>query len=135
MSLPAVRAALEATLAAISPALPTAWQNVKYIPTPGQAYQRVHLLLAPPANREIGPGYTEQGFMQVALLYPIGTGFTEQEARAELIRAAFPFASTHLSGSERVLITATPEIAPAEPEDDFAKTIVRIRFEAHHAGG
>lgn len=129
--LPSVRAALETSLAAITPALPTAYENVAYTPAPGVAYQRAYLLAAAPDNTEIGPGYTERGFMQVSLFYPLGGGPAAAEARAELIRAKFPFASTHTAGGTRVLITQTPEIAPARTEDDAHMVVVRIRFESH----
>ena len=134
MSLAAIRAALETALDGISPAIQTAWENVDFEPTVGTPYQSVHLLTATPDNREIGPGYTEQGFLHVNLFYPIGNGPADAQARAALIRAAFPFRSTFAAGSETVLINATPEVGPARIEDDRYLLPVRIRFEAHIGG-
>lgn len=143
MSLALVRRALETTLAAISPALPTAWENVapentsgaETAPAASTAYQAAFLLPAPPANPEIGPGYIEQGIFQVSLFYPLGNGSADATARAALIRAAFPFASTHAASGVTVLITQTPEVGPARIEDEQYFLPVRIRFQSHIAGG
>lgn len=135
MSLTAIRAALETTLNAISPALTTIWENTDGTPVNGTAYQRVFLLPGPPRNLEIGPSYTEQGYLQVSLYYPLGTGPAAATARAEAIRAAFKFASTHTASGVTVLVTATPEIGPARTEDDLYFLPVRVRFEAQIYGG
>jgi len=135
MSLTAIRAALETTLNAISPALTTIWENTEGTPVNGTAYQRVFLLPGPPLNLEIGPSYTEQGYLQVSLYYPLGTGPAAATARAEAIRAAFKFASTHTASGVKVLVTATPEIGPARTEDDLYFLPVRVRFEAQIYGG
>jgi hypothetical protein len=136
MSLTAIRAALETTLNAISPALTTIWENTEAsTPVNGTAYQRVFLLPGPPLNLEIGPSYTEQGVLQVSLYYPLGTGPAAATARAEAIRAAFKFASTHTASGVKVLVTATPEIGPARTEDDLYFLPVRVRFEAQIYGG
>lgn len=135
MSLTAIRAALETTLNAMSPALVTIWENTEGTPVNGTAYQRVFLLPGPPRNLEIGPSYTEQGVLQVSLYYPLGTGPAAATARAEAIRAAFKFASTHTASGVTVLVTATPEIGPARTEDDLYFLPVRVRFEAQIYGG
>lgn len=135
MSLTAIRAALETTLNAISPALLTIWENTEGTPVNGTAYQRVFLLPGPPLNLEIGPSYTERGIFQVNLNYPLGTGPAAATARAEAIRAAFKFASTHTASGVTVLVTATPEIGPARTEDDLYFLPVRVRFEAQIYGG
>lgn len=134
MSLPAIRAALETALAAISPTLETAWENVPHVPTVGTPYQAVYLLTAQPDNREIGPGYTEQGYLQVNLFYPLDAGSSAASTRAELIRAAFPYARTFAASSATVLITATPEVGPARIDDDRYLLPVRIRFSAYIGG-
>lgn len=131
MSLAAIRTALETALATVSPALATQWENTPYTPVVGTPYQAVYLLTATPDNREIGPGYTEQGFLQVSLFYPLGTGAAAAVARAALIRAKFPFSATFASGGVTVIIKGTPEISPARIEDDRYLLPVRVRFEAH----
>lgn len=135
MSLAAIRSALESTLDAITPAIQTVWENVPDTTANGEPYQAVFLLPAPPLNLEIGPSYTERGIFQVNLNYPLGTGPAAATARAEAIRAAFKFASTHTASSVTVLVTATPEIGPARTEDDLYFLPVRVRFEAQIYGG
>ena len=135
MSLAAIRAALETQLATITPAISTAYENAPFTPVTGAAYQAVYLLTATPDNAEIGPGYTEQGYLQVNLFYPLGTGPAAATARAALIRAAFPYSATFASGGVTVIVKATPEVGPARIEDDRYLLPVRIRFSAYVAGG
>lgn len=134
MSLPAIRAALEGALAALSPALATAWENVPYAPVQGTPYQRVNLLTAEPANPEIGPRYTEQGYLQITLAYPLGNGPAAAAARATLIRDAF-YRGRSITGSGiTVSIERTPEIAPGRTEEDRYVVPVKIRFYSHISG-
>lgn len=131
-----VRAALEVALAAMSPALGTAWENVPYSPVTGTPYQRVNLLLAEPANDEIGGGiYMEQGFMQVSLAYPLDTGSAAAAARADLIRSTFHRGASFSASGVTVNIERTPEIAPARIEEDRYVLPVKVRFYAHIVGG
>lgn len=131
MSIVALRAALETTLNGISPALATGWENAPFKPTPGTPYQLVTLLPAPPVNPEIGPGYSELGLMQVSLFYPLNAGPAAAASRAQLIRAAFRYASTHTASGVNVHVTQTPEVGPARIEDDQYFLPVRIRYTAH----
>jgi len=85
MSDPAIRAALEVRLAAMSPALATAYENVAYTPVAGTPYQRVNLLRAQPANPEAGRFQQAQGIFQVTLEYPSNVGPSVAEARAKLL--------------------------------------------------
>ena len=155
MSLAAVRRALETALDGISPALATAWENLKFTPTPGTPYQRVNLLAAPPLNPEMGGFVQERGFMQVALAYPLEGGPGAALARAETIRATFKrgtsftvippdatftldldfTAQEYQSGpvpSITTTIANTPEIAPALFEDDRYVVPVRVPFYANY---
>ncbi len=131
MSLAAVRAALETALdAALT--LPIAWENAPYLPIPGTAYARVHLLAAPPDNPEMGGLITERGFLQVALVYPLGTGPGAALATAETIRSAFPRGASFTASGVITQIEKTPEIGPAMIEDDAYVVPVRVRFFAHY---
>ncbi len=156
MSLVAVRRALETALDGISPALATAWENLKFTPTPGTPYQRVNLLAAPPLNPEMGGFVQERGFMQVALAYPLEGGPGAALARAETIRATFKrgtsftapanepdgvtldldFTTETYSAWEPFIVTTTvantPEIAPALFEDDRYVVPVRVPFYANY---
>lgn len=131
MSIVAIRAALETTLNGIAPALATGWENAPFTPTPGTPYQLVMLMPAPPVNPEIGPGYSELGLMQVSLFYPLNAGPAAAATRAQLIRTAFAYASTHTASGVNVHVTQTPEVGPARIEDDQYFLPVRIRYTAH----
>lgn len=132
-AIPAIRAALETQLATISPAIDTAYENTPYVPTTGTPYQQVTLLPATPANAEIGPAWTEQGIFQINLFYPKDAGPAAAQARAELIRAAFPFRASFTSGAITVNIINTTEIGAARPDDDTFMVPVKIRWQARVA--
>lgn len=138
MSAGAVRNALQAALSAMSPAIAYAWENVDYNPIPGTPYARVAVLLAEPANAEVGAGartyYTEQGFMQVDLRYPLGNGPKAATDRAELIRSTFYRGASFTASGVTAHIERTPEIMPGRVEDDRFVIPVRIRFYAHIRG-
>jgi hypothetical protein len=132
MSAVLCRAALEVALAAMSPALATAWENAPYTPVAGTPYQRVTLLLAEPANLEMGSArYTEQGYLQISLAYPLNAGAGAATARAELIRSTFYRGASFTSGGVTVNIEKTPEIAPGRVEEDRYVIPVKVRFFAH----
>jgi hypothetical protein len=134
VSVTAIRAALEGALAAMSPALSTAYENVTFTPVAGTPYQAVAILLARPSNTENAPSHLEQGFVQVTLRYPLNTGPAAAAARAELIRAAFPRGRTLTSGGINTTISDTPEITPGSVDGDRWAVPVRIRFFAHIVG-
>ena len=132
MSLPAVRSALETALAAMSPALATAFQNVPYEPVQGTPWQAVTLLPGAPFNPEMGTFTTEAGMLQVSLFYPLGAGPGAAEARAQLIRATFKRGTALTAAGVVTTVEATPEIAPAMTEDAWLHLPVRIRFFANY---
>lgn len=132
MSAVLVRTALEVALAAMSPAVATAWENEPYTPVVGTPYQRVNLMLAAPDNPEMGSArYTEQGIFQISLAYPLDAGPGAATARAELIRSTFYRGASFVSGAVTVNIEKTPEIAPGRVEEDRFVIPVRVRFFAH----
>jgi hypothetical protein len=124
---------MEVALAAMSPSISHAWENASYSPQVGVPYARVTLLLAPPANDEIGRDglYMEQGFMQVDLAYPLNAGPKPATARAELIRTTFYRGASFTASGVTVNIERTPEIMPARVEEDRYVVPVRVRFYAH----
>lgn len=130
-----VRAAFEIALAAITPSLPTVWENVDYSPTAGTAYQAAYLLQAEPDNPEFGSGYIQRGIFQVNLFYPQGVGWKDVTTQAELIRAAFPRGATLTKDGVIVNITGTPEIGPARAEDDLFSVPIKVRWSAQFFGG
>lgn len=135
MSAVAIRAALEVALAAMSPTLATAWENADFDPAPGTPYQQVSLLLAEPVNAEMGANanayYTEQGFLQIDLKYPLGEGPAAATTRAQLLRSTFYRGASFTASGVTAHIERTPEILPGRFEDERYVVPVRIRFYAH----
>lgn len=132
MSAVLVRAALEVALATMAPPLATAYENAPFTPVAGAPYQRANVLFAEPANLEMGSArYTEQGYLQVSLAYPLNAGPAAATARAELLRSTFYRGASFSSGSVTVHIEKTPEIAPGRVEEDRFVVPVKIRFFAH----
>lgn len=128
MSMVSIRAALEVRLAAMVPALATAWENDPYVPVNGTPYQRVYLLPAEPENEEFGRLKRDVGLMQITLAYPLSAGPAAAAARAELIRQQFYRGLSLSSGGVTVTIQRTPEIGPAFLEPDRYTVPVRIRW-------
>ena len=129
MSIASVRTALEAKLNAMTPTLAIAWQNVGYTPVTGTPYQAAYLMPATPENPTVGDTfYREQGIFQVSLFYPLLEGTGAVDARAELIRAAFPRGESMTSGGVTVRISRTPEVGQGRRDGDRWHVPVKIRW-------
>ncbi len=127
-----VRGAFEVALAAMAPPLAIAWQNTAFSPPqPPTPYQRAVLMFADPDNPEQGPGFRELGYLQVTLMYPLGTGPAAAEARAELIRQAFPKGHSLTHGAITLTINKTPAIGVGTPDGDRWALPVKIPFHAN----
>jgi hypothetical protein len=129
MSLLAIRRALEAAVAAMTPVVQIAYENSLYTPTSGTAYQRLTLLPQRPGNEEIGPNYTQEGDLQIDLFYPAdGSGPAAAQTRAELIRSTFKRGNPYSSGGVTVTVMLTPEIGAAYVEADRFVVPVFLRI-------
>lgn len=129
MSYALIRKALEVRLAALAPALATAWENAAFTPTTGVPYQRVNLL----ANTSTAPAIDQQtiverGIFQVTLCYPAGAGPASATARAELLRGHFPAGLVLTAGGVKVRISAPPSIKGALTGDGLYAVPVSIPF-------
>lgn len=132
MTIALVRQALEVALAAISPALATAYENVPFEATNGTPFQRAYLLPAEPFNPEMGGLVREQGIFHVTLFYPLSAGPSAATARAELIRDTFYRGAAFTAGGVTTQIEKTPEIAPGTVTEDHYVVPVRIRYFAYY---
>lgn len=132
MSAVKIRAALETALAAMTPSVLTAYENVNFTP-PGAAtpYQYAHVMFARPDNQVMGREYQELGYLQVRLMYPAQTGPGAAAARAELLRSTFYRGASFVKDGVTVIISDTPEILPGSIEDGRYAVIVKIRFYSH----
>lgn len=128
MSIVKVRAALEAALGAMTPALATVWENTAYTPVVGTPYQRAYLLPAEPDNSEYGATHREQGVFQVSLFYPNGTGSAAAAARAEMLRTTFKRGASFTKDGVTVSITNTPTVGAGTADGDRWHVPVKCRF-------
>ncbi|MDB5456219.1 MAG: hypothetical protein JWP92_1804 [Caulobacter sp.] len=128
MSTLKIRAALEAALSGLTPALDTVWENTAYTPSAGVAYQSAGLLLAEPENPELGQTVIQRGSLQVTLMYPQDGGPLPAATRAELIRATFRRGLSLTADGVVTMIERTPEIAAGSAVGDRYAVPVRVRF-------
>ena len=126
-----VRQALEVGLFAMTPPLPTSWENQNFIPVTGVSYQRVTLVPSMPDNSTFGDGhYQERGLLFIELHYPINNGSVTAATRAELIRTTFKRGASFTNGGVTVIIEKTPEIGQGMVLDAFWVLPVRCRYYA-----
>jgi len=136
-SLSKVRQALEARLKALSPLLPTEWENSQFSPPANNGpFQSVSLLPATPENPSIlGVAgmemYREIGMLQITLVYAARGGAGTAFARAEAIRDWFPRGSSYSFGGVTVIVNQTPRIGPAMVQDDRYVLPIRIPYFAN----
>jgi hypothetical protein len=128
MSVLKIRAALETTLAAMSPALATAWENTAYTPTAGTPYQRVSMLFAEPVNAEYGASGQQGGMLVVGLCWPQGSGMADIGARIELLRATFRRGAAFTADGLTTTVARTPLILAPILEGDRYVVPVQVPF-------
>lgn len=131
MSTIEIKRAFEIALSEITPALPTAWDNVEFNPVAGQSWQKVDILFAEPDNPEWGSGYQQRGFMQVMLFASLLDGAFIARQRAELLRSIFYRKATFTNGGIVVQVERTPDILPGRVDNDWYTLPVRVRFFAN----
>lgn len=132
MSALIVKQLLETALAAILPALPTAWQNVPFERPVNQPWQKADVLFAAPENPEVGNSfYREQGIFQISLFYPLNVGLGVGLARAQLIRSLFYRGSSFTNGAITAIIAQTPEIDSGASDETHWMLAVKCRFYAN----
>lgn len=122
-----IRAALEAAIKAMTPTIPTAWENTAMKPPVGSPYQKITLAFAEPRNTEFGPVFQERGYMQVALVYPGGMGSPDAEARVQMLRDRFPRGATLTADGQVVTINLTSNVLPGF-NDDSGNYVLTVRI-------
>lgn len=131
MSIKSIRAGLEKHLAALSPVVSIAYENVDFSPVTGTPYQEVTLLPAQPDNSSAGQHhYIETGLLQVMLCYPLNGGSGNALARAELTRDHFKRGTTIIEDGIKIIINRTPQISPAMNENQRYKVPISIYYQA-----
>jgi len=118
MSAVAIQAAMQAALAAMSPALSTGWPNHPFTPVEGTPYQLADVLLADPMPLEMsGAWHREAGYLALRLCYPLHAGAGAALTRAELVRTTFKHGTEFSASGVTVTISNTPQIKNGEAED------------------
>lgn len=132
MSLFLVQSALEVKLSALSPSLSTAQENLNFVPTTGTPYQQVHFLPNDVLNSEMSHTVREcQGFLFVALMYPILAGRATAQKRADLLADHFRPPQTLTQGGQQVLLERFPSVGKAERDGDRWRLLVKIPWRAY----
>lgn len=117
MSYEYIRRALEVRLSALSPSVPTSWENIPFTP-PNSIYQRAYILPASTDNPTYGGSFMrESGILHVSVCAPIGNGALDAVSRAGLLRSWFYRGLSLDSNGVIVRILRSPSIAPAIYEE------------------
>lgn len=131
MALPRIKIALEKHLAALTPALATAVENIKFTPTAQVPYQDVQIVPRAPDNQTIGDGYyRETGELQVFLSYPTNQGSSPAHTRAILTRDWFKRGTTLNHSGIEVIIMKTPTVTSGSIFNDRYIVGVFIEYSA-----
>lgn len=129
MSIVAIRAALETKLNALTPAISTAWENVIFTPVNGVPYQKVDLMIADNKDLVVSDSsFLVVGFMQVLLVYPIGSGVKSSTIRADLICNHFKRGLQLTNGGYIVEVNKSPRVSPAYIDGAYYKMPITISF-------
>lgn len=128
MSLIKIRAALETTLAGITPAIATVFENTNYTPVIGTPYQVVGIKVLPDAP--VGGCRTIRytGTLYIVLKYPPSIGANAITTRAELIKTAFALGTSHVKDTVTCIINEVPEFNPLGNDDERFTGLVKISF-------
>jgi hypothetical protein len=114
-----IQRAFEIALAAFPSTLPTAYENVAFIPVAGQAYQTTFLKPNTPENPTFGNSYyREIGYFQITVCYPNHVGSGSARLMAENIRAYFKRATTLVYNGTAVIINKTPAVGGGITDGD-----------------
>lgn len=107
-----IQGAMEKRLAAMAPAIDTAWENVPFVPTDGVPYQRAFFIPNAPIDHGIAFDVKEwRGLFQVSLLYPLSSGRADAQQRAEQVCAHFAPLLTLTSSGMQVEVFESPAVA------------------------
>ena len=130
MSIPLICAALEKKLALMA-SMPTAFENITFVPMASIAYQRVNHLINNPIDHALTADLTElRGLMQVTLCYPAGSGRGAAQVRAQAIVDHFKPVQYLTEGAIKVALTKTAQIAGGSVDGDRWTIPVTIAWTA-----
>lgn len=129
MAILTIKKALEKHLAAMTPALSTAYEGLSFTPVAGTPYQRCYVIPRRPENPTFGDSYyREVGEFQIFLAYPSNKGSGEVLARAELVQQHFARGTTLTEGGLDINILRTPQISGSTVAGDRIIAPVIIQY-------
>lgn len=132
MSNKKIRAALETRLNALTPAWPTAWENVAFSAGTKTSHQRAYFL--PERIEPTGPFADTlrhyKGMFQVSVLVPKHGGTGDAYDRVAAILAHFP-RGLALTADDVTVTCGQPYDSRLMPEDEFASIVVTIPWFAY----
>lgn len=120
---------VEAQLATLSPALPIAWEAVKFdAPADGSKYIACNFVVNSPSDPTLGDSYyRENAALNVYVIDQLGIGTSGALTTAEAIRALFAKKTTLQDGTVRVLVLTTPYISSSVIAS--SRLVIPIRIE------
>lgn len=114
-----IKKALERRLAAITPSVPTGFENVEFNPPVNSMYQRCQFTINTPEDPVLASGFSRERLqMQVFIADMKGKGTAGVIARAELIRNTFAKGLSLVEGNTRIYVLRTPQIGSVFPTQD-----------------
>lgn len=132
MSIPKICALLESKLLALSPQVPTAFENQDFTPQAGAVYQRADHLINTPRDLAITLDITQwRGIFQVLVCAPLGNGRGAAQSRAQAIADHFTPPQTLTGTGVRLELLATPAIGQGFKSDDRWIVPVSISWTAY----
>jgi hypothetical protein len=115
--------------AAQTPALPVAWENTSYTPSPLVAYLRCAMLPAPTVNPALGTKFDRLvGFYQINVYGTQDSGPAAAEAVADAIIALFPRGGMTQNGTLINIDTTGSRAQGLNDINGFFFIPVRIRY-------
>lgn len=141
MSRIAIRGAFETQLAKVTPAWPTAWENVVFAPIPGEPWQRAKVLFGQTMALGVSADAPQEwsGAFHITLFTPAGDGPQAVEQRAALlrgdmatgVRGLFTRGQNLTGGGVNVTITQPFDGPVADTDPDWYGLPVIIPFVCH----
>lgn len=125
--------AAERKLSTLSPALPTAYEGIKFIPPAGM-YLRTQFSIQRPDDPVIGDKYyRERISLQVFVVDILNTGTANAYAKADEIRTLFEKGSTFQEQGTNIYVLSTPQITGAAVASDrlIVPVIVELVVEVY----
>jgi len=132
MSLVKIRSAFEVAVNAITPTIPTAYENINYTPSNGVDYQELYLL--PAINEDISiesSDFVSKGIFQITLKYKTGRGSYDIATRADLYVKSFKTGRKLIKDDVTVIVMDTPKVINLGTSGDRIIYAISINYRAY----